>query len=76
MSTRRKPSQVALYWSSVSPKRKARLERIYSRDPMRRWAVETGIADRLLELIVIQVRACEGLPTNPCTWKTVWLDDD
>ena len=76
MSTRRKPSQVALYWSSVSPKRKARLERIYSRDPMRRWADETGVADRGLKLIVAMVREGEGLSTDPKTSRLVCLSEE
>lgn len=76
MSTRRKPPHAVRYCTPVSSERQARLERRYSRDPMRRWTEETGIADRLLELIVIQVRAREGLPTDPCTWKIIRMDDD
>lgn len=73
---RRKRRQVQQYSCPVSPERQARLGRLYDRAAMRLWAEEMGIAERVLELIVIQVRARERLPTDPCTWKIIRMDDD
>lgn len=49
---RRKRRQALPYSCPVSPERQARLERQYNRDAMRQWAEETGIADKVLNLIV------------------------
>lgn len=38
-----------------------------SRNATRQWAEETGIADKLLNLIEGIVRDWEGVPTNPRT---------
>ena len=69
MARRHKRTKISGYSCPVSPERQARLERTHSRDPMRRWAEETGIADRLLELIVAMVKEWKGMPTDPKTWR-------
>lgn len=49
---RRKRHNAQPYSSPVSPDFRARLERKYNRDAMRQWAEETGVADRIVNLIV------------------------
>ena len=67
---RRKRRQALPYSCPVSPERQARLERQYNRDAMRQWAEETGIADKVLNLIIAMVREREGLPSDS---KTLWI---
>ena len=41
---------------------------------MRQWAIGTGLYDRILELIVMQVQERQGLPSDKRTWRIVIAD--
>ncbi len=73
---RRKPLLTQRYSCPVSPERQERLGRLYNRDAMRQWTEKTGVADKLLNLIVAVVREREGLPTDPKTWRIVRLPEE
>ena len=76
MARRRKPPCSRLYSCPASPERQARLGRLHDRAAMRQWAEETGVAKRVLELIVAMVREREGLSTDPKTWRLVCLSEE
>lgn len=53
---RRRSRQAQQYSCTVSPERQARLKQQYNRAVMQRWAEETGVAARVLKLIVTMMR--------------------
>ena len=76
MAKRRQPADPSKRYSCpVSAERQKRLAAIYDRSAMRQWAIQTGARDRILELIVMQVRERQGLPSDKSTWRIVAVDD-
>lgn len=71
MARRRKASPGQQYSCPISSERQARLEQLYNRDDMRRWGAETGIANKVLNLIIAMDRERKGLSTDPKTWQIV-----
>ena len=76
MAKRKQPADPSKRYSCpVSPERQKRLAAIHDRSAMRQWAIQTGVRDRILELIVMQVRERQGLPSDKMTWRFVSVDD-
>ena len=59
------------YSAPVSLERQERLRQIYNRQEMSDWAKKNGIHDKVLQLIVAQVREREGLSTDPRSWRII-----
>lgn len=72
---KRRTSDANRYYAPVSPERQERLQKLYNRDAMRQWAKETGVGDKVLELIISQVRERQGLSPDPKTWRLVSAED-
>ena len=76
MAKRRQPADPSKRYSCpVSPERQERLAALHDRSAMRQWAIQTGVHDRVLELIVMQVRERQGFPSDKRTWRIVSGDD-
>ena len=59
------------YSAPVSPERQERLQQIYNRHEMQDWAKKNGVHDKVLHLIVAQVREREGLSIDPSSWRII-----
>ncbi len=72
---KRRTDDANRYSAPVSPERQERLQKLYNRDAMRQWAKETGVGDKVLELIISQVRERQGLSPDPKTWRLIPAED-